>query len=65
MMGNGPKEILLQLETLIGSEKVASSVKIIPAVPYTQLLDWTASADIGLIIYSPDYSSECAICVWP
>ncbi len=63
MMGNGPKEILLQLETLIGSEKVASSVKIIPAVPYTQLLDWTASADIGLIIYSPDYSLNVQMCL--
>jgi len=45
-----------KLEALIISEGVADRVKIIPAVPYTELLEWTTSADIGLIVYPQDYS---------
>lgn len=45
-----------QLESLISSEGLADRVKILPPVPYEELLDWTASADIGLILHSPDYS---------
>lgn len=56
MMGKGVGTTQSQLEALIVSEGVADRVKIIPSVPYEELLDWTASADIGLIIYTPDYS---------
>jgi glycosyltransferase involved in cell wall biosynthesis len=63
MMGNGPKAIQLPLEALVESEQVAERVKIIPPVPYEELLDWTASADIGLIIYSPDYSPNIRMCL--
>ncbi len=46
-----------QLQALIASEGVADRVKIIPPVPdYTEMLDWTASADIGLIPYTPSVS---------
>jgi glycosyltransferase involved in cell wall biosynthesis len=45
-----------QLEALIASEGVADRVKITPRVPFEVMLDWTASADIGLIIYPLDYS---------
>lgn len=45
-----------KLEALITSEGVADRVKIIPAVPYAELFEWTASADIGLIVYPQDYS---------
>jgi glycosyltransferase involved in cell wall biosynthesis len=31
-------------------------VKLLPAVPYAELLSWTASADLGLLVASPDYS---------
>src|SRR5262249_891410 len=31
-------------------------LKIIPPVPRDELLEWTTSADIGIIISSPDYS---------
>jgi glycosyltransferase involved in cell wall biosynthesis len=31
-------------------------VKIIPPVPYEELLEWTSSADIGLNVASPTYS---------
>lgn len=45
-----------KLEALIESEGVSDRVKIIPPVPYTELIEWTASADIGLIVYAADYS---------
>ncbi len=63
LMGNGSPETLLQLEALIASEGVAERVKIIPAVSYQELLSWTASADIGLIVYSPDYSLNVRLCL--
>src|SRR5712692_3423996 len=56
MMGKGDGATLSQLEALIASEGVADRVKILPPVPYEELLDWTASADIGLTLFSPAYS---------
>jgi glycosyltransferase involved in cell wall biosynthesis len=63
LMGKGPKEIQSQLEALIASEGVSDRVKILPAVPYEELLDWTASADIGLNIFPPDYSLSIRWCL--
>ncbi len=63
LMGNGPKEVVSELEVLIVSEGVADQVKMIPAVPYQELLDWTASADIGLVVYAPDYSLNVQMCL--
>ena len=56
MMGKDLKSTQAQLEALIAGEGVADRVKILPPSPYDELLDWTASADIGLIVYTPDYS---------
>jgi glycosyltransferase involved in cell wall biosynthesis len=56
MMGKNRKTTQTQLEALIASEGVADRVKIIPPVPYAELLEWTASADIGVNVASPDYS---------
>jgi glycosyltransferase involved in cell wall biosynthesis len=56
MMGKNRKTTQAQLEALIASEGVADRVKIIPPVPYAELLEWTASADIGVNVASPDYS---------
>ena len=56
MMGKDMKSTRARLEALIASEGVADRVKILPPVPYEELLDWTASADIGLIVYASDYS---------
>jgi glycosyltransferase involved in cell wall biosynthesis len=56
MMGKNRGTTQPQLEALIISEGVADRVKILPPVPYSELLDWTASADIGLSVASPDYS---------
>jgi glycosyltransferase involved in cell wall biosynthesis len=44
------------LEQLIANEGLGERVKILPPVPYEELLLWTASADIGLIILPLDYS---------
>ncbi len=63
MMGKGIGATQSQLEALIVSEGVADRVKIIPAVPYAELLHWTASADVGLIIYSPDLSLNVRMCL--
>ena len=56
MMGKNRGTTQTQLEALIANEGVADRVKIIPPVPYAELLDWTASADIGVNVASPDYS---------
>ncbi len=57
LMGEGMGTFQKQLEVLIASEGVADRVKIIPPVPsYEEFLNWTASADIGLIAYTPSYS---------
>lgn len=63
MMGKGTPETLSLLESLITSEGVAERVKILPPVPYDDLLGWTSSADIGLLIYSPDYSLNVRLCL--
>ena len=62
-MGEGDKPTTNQLEELIASEGVVDRVKIIPPVPYEELLNWTASADLGLIVYSPDYSPAIKMCL--
>jgi len=56
IMGKNRKTTQAQLEALIASEGVAERVKILPPVPYAELLDWTASAGIGLNVASPGYS---------
>jgi glycosyltransferase involved in cell wall biosynthesis len=63
MMGDSMKETQSQLEELIVSEKVAERVKILPPVLYEELLGWTASADIGLIVYAPDLSPNVRMCL--
>jgi glycosyltransferase involved in cell wall biosynthesis len=56
MMGKNRGTTQAQLEALIASEGVADRVRILPPVPHAELLDWTASADIGLNVASSDYS---------
>ncbi len=55
LMGRGVRDTQSQLEALIASEGTGDRVKIIAPVPYKDLLDYTASADLGLIFYAPDY----------
>jgi glycosyltransferase involved in cell wall biosynthesis len=63
MMGKGPKEMLSELESLIVNEEVTDRIKILPPVPYEELLAWTASADIGLTVLPPDYSLRIQLCL--
>jgi glycosyltransferase involved in cell wall biosynthesis len=56
LMGKGVGSTPSELEALAEREEVSDRFRIIPPVPYEELLDWTASADIGLIVSSPDYS---------
>lgn len=56
MMGKSISNTKERLETLIAREGVTEQVKLLPPAPYSELLEWTASADIGLTIFSPDYS---------
>jgi len=56
MMGKDIGATLSQLEVLISSEGVADRVKIIPPVLYQELLNWTASADVGLLVCAPNYA---------
>ena len=63
LMGKGVGSTQARLESLIASERVDERVKIIPPVPYAELLEWTASADIGLITFSPNYSTSIRLCL--
>nr|BBH95691.1 hypothetical protein KTA_38900 [Thermogemmatispora argillosa] len=56
LLGKGLGNAAEELERLIAQEQVGDRVKLLPAVPYRELLSWTASADLGLLIASPDYS---------
>jgi glycosyltransferase involved in cell wall biosynthesis len=63
MMGKGVEPTLSQLKALIAGEGVADRVKIIPPVPYEELLERTASADIGLTIIPLDYTLNKRMCL--
>lgn len=51
LMGRGDGQP--ELESAIAQAGVSGLVRIIPPVPYAELQEWTASADIGLIIFQP------------
>lgn len=61
MLGDGTSKA--GLEALIATEGVAERVRLIPAVPYDELLTWTASADLGLTLFSPDISPSIYYCL--
>ncbi len=63
LMGKAGGATQTELEALITSEGVADRVKMLPPAPYTELLSWTASADIGLILYAPEYSLNTRFCL--
>ena len=63
LMGQSQGSTQAQLDALIASEGVSERVKILPPVPYEELLDWTVSADIGLVVFSPDYSLSIRWCL--
>lgn len=61
LMGRGPRQLTLQ--RLIAHEGVGSAVWIIPPVAYDELLNWTGSADIGLIVNPASYSQNVEMCL--
>lgn len=63
LMGKAVGNTQVKLESLIASAGVADRVKILPAVPYEELLDWTSSADVGLIIFDPAFSCNIQMCL--
>jgi glycosyltransferase involved in cell wall biosynthesis len=56
MMGQCIGTTQSALESLIQQQAVADRVKILPPVAYEELLDWTASADLGLTLYPLGYT---------
>ena len=56
LMGQDMLETRAKLEAQIVRQGVTGRVKIMAAVPYEELLQWTASADVGVTILPPDYS---------
>lgn len=63
LMGSDNGATRAQLEALVATKRVTERVKILPPVPYNELLDWTASADIGLLIYTPGKSLNIQMCL--
>jgi len=61
LIGNGPSQAALA--ALIAHEGVGERVRLVPAVSYSELLAWTASADLGLILLSPDFSLNIRYCL--
>src|SRR5262249_35468959 len=61
LMGDGPSKP--DLQALIQREDLLDRVKILPAVPYSELLTWTASADLGVILYPPSASPNVRYCL--
>ncbi len=61
IMGDGESQA--ELEALIRQEQAQDRVKMIPSVPYAELLEWTASADIGLILYRRSFSPNVQLCL--
>lgn len=63
LMGDSYGNTASELIRFIGDAHVQDRIMLLPAVPYAELLDWTASADIGLTILPPDYSLSIRLCL--
>lgn len=63
MMGAHREGMYEKLVELIACEEVEDRIKLLPPVPYDELLTWTVSADVGLIIFDPAYSLKTKMCL--
>lgn len=63
MLGKGIEPTISQLKALVASEGVTDRVKLLPPVPYQELLDWTASADLGLTLIPRDGTLNMRTCL--
>jgi glycosyltransferase involved in cell wall biosynthesis len=61
LLGEGSH--LKMVETMIAELGVGDRVKIKSYVPHAELLSWTASADLGLTIFSRDISLSLRYCL--
>jgi glycosyltransferase involved in cell wall biosynthesis len=61
LMGDG--ESRAGLQSLIDREGMGDRIRIIPPVPYRDLLEVSASADAGLIVYRGSYSLNVQYCL--
>lgn len=52
-----------EIAKLVEQAGVGERFKILPPVPYEDLIEWTASADLGLIIYRPSHSPNVKYCL--
>lgn len=52
-----------RIQDLIQELGVDERVRLVPAVPYAELLSWTASADMGLVIFPADSSLSIQMCL--
>jgi glycosyltransferase involved in cell wall biosynthesis len=58
LMGGAEPQTLRQLQEFISSTQVEDRVHILPPVQYAELLEWTSSADLGLVVLPVDYSAS-------
>ncbi|WP_069805542.1 glycosyltransferase [Thermogemmatispora onikobensis] len=63
MLGAAREPTHQKLQKLIAELGVEQRVKLLPPVPYEELLAWTASADLGLTLLPPDYSLSIRYCL--
>ena len=63
LMGPSEQSVQAELEAIIEAEGTQDRVKILPPVPYEELLQWTASADIGLLVMAQDFSLNIRWCL--
>ncbi|GHO82072.1 glycosyltransferase [Dictyobacter formicarum] len=63
IMGQNVGTTRAELKQLIMLQQVDAHIKIIPAIPYNILLEWTSSADIGLTIIPLDYTRNMRMCL--
>ncbi|MEO8469608.1 MAG: glycosyltransferase family 4 protein [Chloroflexota bacterium] len=56
LMGSGPQEA--ELSALIERQDLGGRVHVIPPVPPSKLLDWVASADVGVMANQPRTVNE-------
>ena len=62
-MGKGVGTTLPHFESMIKEHGLEDRIKLLPPVPYTELLDWTASADIGLSVFPLDSTLSIRWCL--
>jgi glycosyltransferase involved in cell wall biosynthesis len=61
IMGDGP--VRQTIEAQIRQQDCGERVRLIPPVPYAELLAWTASADVGVMAYPPAHSRNELYCL--